>query len=249
MLNQRKLLRVLGVASPLGRALGLRPEPPVERRLGHSASIPDAGHRRGRGAEGAEGPCPFSPPKRLPPSFLRLRCAPAPCSRVPAKPLSPSNPTARAAPRSSEALLRGNERERAMTTNTVTTTTTDINLAKLIPCPANVRRTGAGAGIEALAASIQAHGLLQALVVRPKLDGEGQPGDRFEVVSGGRRLAALKLLAKQKRITKGAIPVVFRPRTTWTGPRRVLREHRAPAHAPGRPVPGVSRVAPGRHRH
>ena len=94
-----------------------------------------------------------------------------------------------------------------MTTNTVTTTTTDISLAKLIPCPANVRRTGAGAGIEALAASIQAHGLLQSLVVRPKLDGEGQASDRYEVVAGGRRLAALKLLAKQKRITKGtAIP-------------------------------------------
>ena len=96
-----------------------------------------------------------------------------------------------------------------MTTNTVTTTTTDISLAKLIPCPVNVRRTGAGAGIEALAASIQAHGLLQSLVVRPKLDGEGHASDRYEVVAGGRRLAALKLLAKQKRITK-SIPVPCR---------------------------------------
>ena len=94
-----------------------------------------------------------------------------------------------------------------MTINTVTTTITDISLAKLIPCPANVRRTGAGSGIDALAASIQAHGLLQSLVVRPKLDSEGQASDRYEVVAGGRRLAALKLLAKQKRITKGtAIP-------------------------------------------
>jgi ParB family chromosome partitioning protein len=94
-----------------------------------------------------------------------------------------------------------------MTTNTVTTTMTDISLAKLIPCPANVRRTGAGLGIDALAASIQAHGLLQSLVVRPKLDSEGHSRDRYEVVAGGRRLAALKLLAKQKRITKGiAIP-------------------------------------------
>ena len=90
-----------------------------------------------------------------------------------------------------------------MTTNTVTTTTTDISLAKLIPCPANVRRTGTGSGIEALAASIHAHGLLQSLVVRPKLDGEGQASDRYEVVAGGRRLAAMKLLAKQKRIAKG----------------------------------------------
>lgn len=92
-------------------------------------------------------------------------------------------------------------------TSTVTTTTTEISLAKLIPSPANVRRTGAGAGIEALAASIQAHGLLQSLVVRLTLDGDGQPTDRYEVIAGGRRLAALKLLAKQKRIAKGvAIP-------------------------------------------
>lgn len=94
-----------------------------------------------------------------------------------------------------------------MTTNTVTTTTTDISLAKLVPCPANVRRTGVNSGIEALAASIQAHGLLQSLVVRPKLDTEGRASDHYEVVAGGRRLAALKLLAKQKRVSKStAIP-------------------------------------------
>ena len=45
---------------------------------------------------------------------------------------------------------------------TITTTTTEISLAKLTLSPANVRRTGAGAGIEALASSIRAHGLLQA---------------------------------------------------------------------------------------
>ncbi len=48
-------------------------------------------------ASGRWGPraSPFSPPKRLPPSFLRARGAP--CSRVPAKPHLPST-TARAAP-------------------------------------------------------------------------------------------------------------------------------------------------------
>ncbi len=89
-------------------------------------------------------------------------------------------------------------------TSTVTYTTTEISLAKLVPSPANARRTGAGLGIEALAASIQAHGLLQSLVVRPKLDGEGQATGKYEVAAGGRRLAALKLLAKRKRIGKGA---------------------------------------------
>jgi ParB family chromosome partitioning protein len=94
-------------------------------------------------------------------------------------------------------------------TITVTTTSTDISLSRLIPSPSNVRRTGGGAGIESLAASIAAHGLLQSLVVRPKSGGDGQPTDRYEVVAGGRRLAALKLLAKQKRIAKG-IPVPCR---------------------------------------
>jgi len=57
-----------------------------------------------------------------------------------------------------------------------------------------VRKTGAKDGIEALAASVAVHGLLQNLQVRPAKDGS------YEVVAGGRRLAALKLLAKQKQI-------------------------------------------------
>jgi ParB-like chromosome segregation protein Spo0J len=43
----------------------------------------------------------------------------------------------------------------------------DISLAKLVPSPANVRRTGASIGIDELAASIAAHGLLQNPQVRP----------------------------------------------------------------------------------
>jgi len=95
-----------------------------------------------------------------------------------------------------------------MTNTTVATTTiTGISLAKLVPSPANARRTGTGLGIEALAASIQAHGLLQSLVVRPALDGHGKATGKYEVAAGGRRLAALKLLAKRRRIGKGtAIP-------------------------------------------
>ena len=92
-----------------------------------------------------------------------------------------------------------------MTNTTVAhTIITGISLSKLVPSPANARRTGAGLGIEALAASIQAHGLLQSLVVRPALDGQGQATGRYEVAAGGRRLAALKLLAKRRRIGKGA---------------------------------------------
>lgn len=76
-----------------------------------------------------------------------------------------------------------------------------IPLNQLVPSSANVRRTGAKAEIKALAASIKAHGLLQNLQVRCS------GGDTFEVVAGGRRLAALNLLVKQKAMSaKDEIP-------------------------------------------
>lgn len=71
-----------------------------------------------------------------------------------------------------------------------------IPLNKLVPSPANVRKTGASIGIEELAASIKAHGLLQNLQVRASAKG------KYEVVAGGRRLVALQRLAKQKAIGK-----------------------------------------------
>jgi len=60
----------------------------------------------------------------------------------------------------------------------------------------NVRK-GTGQSIDALAASIARVGLLQNLTVILAKDGE-----HYEVVAGGRRLAALKLLAKKHRISK-----------------------------------------------
>ena len=69
-----------------------------------------------------------------------------------------------------------------------------IPLNQLIPSAANVRKTGAHLGIEELAGSIAAHGLLQNLQVRPGAKG------KYEVVAGGRRFAALKLLAKRKAL-------------------------------------------------
>jgi ParB family chromosome partitioning protein len=71
-----------------------------------------------------------------------------------------------------------------------------IPLSNLIPSAANVRKTGATAGIAELAASIKAHGLLQNLQVRPA------EGGKFEVVASRRRLAALKRLARNKDIEK-----------------------------------------------
>src|SRR5271169_1604635 len=75
------------------------------------------------------------------------------------------------------------------------TDTTSIPLNKLTAWDGNVRKTaGADTALAELAASITAHGLLQSLVVRK------HKGGKFAVVAGGRRLAALELLAESGRI-------------------------------------------------
>lgn len=73
-----------------------------------------------------------------------------------------------------------------------------VSLSRLVSRPTgrNVRKTPR-MSIPELAASIQHVGLLQNLIVTATADGE-----RYEVVAGGRRLAALKLLAKKHRISK-----------------------------------------------
>jgi len=71
-----------------------------------------------------------------------------------------------------------------------------VPLSRLRSSRRNVRKT-AGPSIEALAASIERVGLLQNLTVTQTSDGA-----HYEVVAGGRRFAALKLLAKKRRIAK-----------------------------------------------
>jgi len=73
-----------------------------------------------------------------------------------------------------------------------------VPLSRLVlrPTGRNVRKTPR-MSIPELAASIQRVGLLQNLIVIASTDGE-----HYEVVAGGRRLAALKLLAKKHRIPK-----------------------------------------------
>ena len=73
-----------------------------------------------------------------------------------------------------------------------------VPLSRLVlrPTGHNVRKPPR-MSIPELAASIQRVGLLQNLIVIPASDGE-----HYEVVAGGRRLAALKLLAKKHRIAK-----------------------------------------------
>lgn len=75
------------------------------------------------------------------------------------------------------------------------TDTTSIPLNKLVAWSGNVRKTaGSDTGLAELAASIAAHGLLNNLIVRKDRKG------KHAVIAGGRRLAALQLLADEKRI-------------------------------------------------
>lgn len=75
-----------------------------------------------------------------------------------------------------------------------------VSLNKLLPSPANVRKTG-GMKIDDLAAMIEAQGLLHRLTVVPAANGKR---GYFEVAAGGRRLRALQLLASQKKLSKDA---------------------------------------------
>ena len=76
-----------------------------------------------------------------------------------------------------------------------------IPLNRLVQSELNVRRTDRKADIEALAASIKAHGLLQNLSVVALGD------NRYAVSAGARRHAALKLLAKSGDIARDfAVP-------------------------------------------
>jgi ParB family transcriptional regulator, chromosome partitioning protein len=71
---------------------------------------------------------------------------------------------------------------------------TTIPLNQLVPAKANVRKTGRKDGIEELAASIAAHGLLTSLTVRKSARG------KFTVIAGERRYHALHLLAARDQI-------------------------------------------------
>src|SRR5690606_20861782 len=71
-----------------------------------------------------------------------------------------------------------------------------IPLYKLVESQDNVRRTARKQDIDGLAASIDAHGLLQNLSVTAREDG------KFAVISGARRHAALKLLVRQGKRAK-----------------------------------------------
>lgn len=73
-----------------------------------------------------------------------------------------------------------------------------IPLTKLVESEDNVRRANRKGGVSELASSIRSHGLLQSLVVRDT--GKG----KYAVIAGGRRLRALRLLARAGDIEKNA---------------------------------------------
>lgn len=80
-----------------------------------------------------------------------------------------------------------------------------ISLSQLTPSKTNPRKLFDVAGLEGLAASIRADGLLQNLVVAPA------KGKRFAIISGERRYRALKLLEERGELPKGfTIPVEVR---------------------------------------
>ena len=75
-----------------------------------------------------------------------------------------------------------------------------IEARSLSLSPINVRKTGGDNGIEQLAELIAAEGVLQNLDVYECESGEGKKKTTHAVVAGGRRLRALQLLIRQKRI-------------------------------------------------
>lgn len=86
-----------------------------------------------------------------------------------------------------------------------------IPLEKLVLSDQNVRQIKSGISIEALAESIARRSLLQSLSVRAVVDESGAETGLYEVQAGGRRLRALQLLVKQKRLAKTAlIPCIIK---------------------------------------
>ena len=86
-----------------------------------------------------------------------------------------------------------------------------IPLDKLSIHDGNVRQIKAGISIENLAADIARRGLLQSLSVRPLIDEAGEETGRYGVQAGGRRLRALQMLVKQKKLAKNApVPCIVR---------------------------------------
>ncbi|MBK8544994.1 MAG: ParB N-terminal domain-containing protein [Caulobacteraceae bacterium] len=112
-----------------------------------------------------------------------------------------------------------------------------IPLNKLVESEDNVRRTERKRDIDALAASIAAHGLLQNLTVTERDAG------KYAVVAGARRHAALKLLVRQgERAKDWPVPAMsLTPLRPWKRPRRECPARRHERHGRSRGLCGARR--------
>ena len=147
-------------------------------------------------------------------------------------PATAANPTSEirltpAADSTSPPQQKRREKSKKRTTNKIGLTDSGsftVPLNMLDDDPDNPRRTGREDGIDELAASIAAHGLLQQIGVIPQVDDTGEPTGRYRVRFGGRRLAALRLLAKRKGIEKTA-DIPCRPLTPQEAAEAALAEN------------------------
>jgi ParB family chromosome partitioning protein len=83
---------------------------------------------------------------------------------------------------------------------------TTVPFSKLVASDTINARPATKEGLEELAASILAKGIIQPLCVRP-----AETGDKFELIDGRRRFAAMAKLVKDKKLPKShPVPVIVR---------------------------------------
>ena len=120
--------------------------------------------------------------------------------------------------------------ESLLETSFVEASIASVPLSRLSVSPLNVRRK-ALTGIEGLADSILAKGLLQNLVAHPAKGSRGKDPNLC-VCAGQRRLAALQLLAEQGKISPNmSIPVKVLSEAEAVAASLIENESREPMHA------------------
>jgi ParB family chromosome partitioning protein len=120
--------------------------------------------------------------------------------------------------------------ESLLETSFVEASIASVPLSRLSVSPLNVRRK-ALTGIEGLADSILAKGLLQNLVAHPAKGSRGK-NSKLCVCAGQRRLAALQLLAEQGKISPDmSIPVKVLSEAEAVAASLIENESREPMHA------------------
>ena len=130
------------------------------------------------------------------------------------------------------------EQETALSALLAQTEEVSVPLASLIKSPLNVRTVPYSAeSVSELAESIKGVGLLQNLVVHT------QPGDRYGVAAGGRRLAALNMLAERGVLTADwPVRVKVIPQELATAASMTENGHRRDMH-PAEQIAGFRAMA------